>query len=279
MISLLLPEEGFLKTIIVDDEPFMLKSFARLSDGIKEIEITGMFEYPADALAFARANRVDLAVLDISMPGMSGLELAAVLRTIRPDMLIVFITAYDNYIAEANRLDADYYIVKPYKRETMEMMAKRMSVLASRQAKALYVQTFGKFNVLKNGEAVPLSGKAKEILALVVTRRGKEISNEEIYTTIWEEREYSNVHMKVYYNALKRLKDCLEENGIAGILQSTPHGQMVNTDVFDCDYYAWQDSRLTGRDRFEGEFMSEYSWGEYILADMMEVINSRGDSE
>ena len=47
-----------------------------------------------------------------------------------------------------------------------------------------------------------------------MVKRGREISNEEIYSTIWESREYSNVHMKVYYNALKRQKDSLEKYGI-----------------------------------------------------------------
>lgn len=258
-----------MKTIIVDDEPYMLKSFLRLSEGVDGIEVTGKFEYPEDALEFAKKQKVDLAMLDIAMPGISGIELAEKLRNIRNDILIVFITAYDEYIRDANRIGADDYIVKPYRKETIEMMANRMKFLSKRQEKDIYVQTFGRFNVLKNGRPVPLSGKAKEILALVVTRRGKEISNEKIYSTLWEEREYSNVHMKVYYNALKRLRNCLEENGLPDILVSTPHGQMVNTDLFDCDYYAWQDGNGGNRDRFEGEFMAEYSWGEYILGDIL----------
>ena len=45
---------------------------------------------------------------------------------------------------------------------------------------------------------------------------------------------------------------------------------MINTDMFDCDYYAWQDGNMGPRDKFEGEFMSEYSWGEYILATITE---------
>ena len=43
---------------------------------------------------------------------------------------------------------------------------------------------------------------------------------------------------------------------------------MINTALFDCDYYAWQDGNLKMSDRFNGEFMSEYSWGEVILASM-----------
>ena len=123
--------------------------------------------------------------------------------------------------------------------------------------------------VLKDGKPVRLTGKAKEILALIVTRRGWEISNEEIYSTIWEGRPYSNAFMSVYYNALRRLKKSLKAAGIDHILVPTPRGQTVDTSLFDCDYYSWKDDNSDSRDHFEGEFMSEYSWGEYILASIL----------
>lgn len=40
---------------------------------------------------------------------------------------------------------------------------------------------------------------------------------------------------------------------------------MVNTQMFDCDYYAWMDNNAKKRDRFEGEFLTEYSWSEEKL--------------
>ena len=258
-----------MKTIIVDDEPIMLKSFKRLSSGIEGLNIIGEFTYPEEALEYARNHDVELAILDIAMPGMTGIELAGKLKEHRPDMLIVFITAYDNYVRDSNEVGADYYIIKPYRREVIEQMAKRMSLLARNQRKDIFIQTFGRFLVLKDGKPIALSGKAKEILAIVVTRRGKEISNEEIYSTSWEDRPYGNVEMKVYYNALKRLKDALAEAGLSELLRSTTRGQTVNTELFDCDYYAWQDNNMSDRDKFTGEFMSEYSWGEYILADIL----------
>lgn len=258
-----------MKTIIVDDEAVMLQSFRRLSAGTDAIHLVGEFQYPEEALEYASNNSVELAILDISMPSMTGLELAGKLRESYPNILIVFITAYDEFIRESNQLGADDYIVKPYRRETIERMAERMSLLSRRLKKNIYVQTFGNFLVLKDNEPIPLQGKAKEILALIVTRRGKEISNEEIYSTIWENREYSNTNMKVYYNALKRLRNTLEEYGLSDLLKSTARGQTVNTELFDCDYYSWQDKNLGERDKFQGRFMNEYSWGEYILADIL----------
>lgn len=258
-----------MKTILVDDEPIMLQSFVRNSKDIPELNIVGRFQYPEEALAYAKENPVELAVLDIAMPGMNGLELARKLREIHPQLLIVFITAFDEYVQESNELNADYYIVKPYKPQTLEQMAKRMLLLSGRLKKEIRIQMFGRFTVYKDGKVVPLSGKAKEILALIATRRGKEISNEEIYSTIWENREYNNIQMKVYYNALKRLKDTLEKAGISRLLISTTRGQLLNTAMVDCDYYEWQDHNSAPDNRFEGEFLSEYSWGEYILGNIL----------
>lgn len=262
-----------MKTIIVDDEAIMLRSFKRLSEGIKSLNIVGEFEFSEEALEYAKSNTVDLALLDISMPGMSGLELAKKLRSINPKMMIVFVSAFDNFVRESNEIGVDYYIVKPYTGEVIEQMAERMELLSKRQKKEIYIHTFGRFLVLKNGKPVALRGKAKEILAILVTKRGKEISNEEIYSTIWENRPYGNIEMKVYYNALKRLKDSLKNDGIENLLVSTSRGQLVNTELFDCDYYDLLDKKADSVKNFNGEFMSEYMWGEYILADIISHLN------
>ena len=261
-----------MRAIIVDDEPIMLKSFMRLSDGISNLNVIAQFESADMAISYVQKNPVELALLDIRMPIMNGIELAVKLRDICPDILIVFISAYDEYIRDSNLIGGDYYIVKPYKRETIEMMVQKMQMLSQNSHKEIYIQMFGRFNVMKNGIPIALRGKAKEILALIASRCGKEISNEEIYETIWENREYSNIKMKVYYNALKRLKQTLESESLSDLLLSTPRGQMLNVSLVDCDYYAWKDNYSQEREKFEGEFLSEYSWGEYILADILNNV-------
>lgn len=260
-----------MRAILVDDEPIMLRSFMRNSADIPELSVVAQFESSEAALAYAKENAFELALLDIQMPKMNGIELAVKLRELYPELLVVFISAYDEYVKDSNAIGGDDYIVKPYKRETIERMVKKMLLLSKRLEKSVYIQMFGRFNVLKDGVPVQLHGKTKEILALVACRRGKEISNEEIYSTVWEGREYSSEHMKTYYNALKRLKQHLEEAGIGSLLLSTPRGQMLNTEMCDCDYFSWQDKNTDSRARFEGEFLSEYSWGEYILAGLLNI--------
>lgn len=262
-----------MRAIIVDDEPLMIRSFLRMSSGIADLTVVGQFECGEDAVEYVKSNDIEIVFLDIVMPGITGIETAKQIKEFRPDILIVFISAFDEYVRDSNKIGGDYYIVKPYKREILEMTVERMKLLQKRQRKKLCIETFGRFSVLMDGKPVNLTGKAKEILALTVTKRGKEISNEELYSTIWEDRPYSNDAMKVYYNALKRLRESLAENGLSELLISSARGQRVNTSMFDCDYYDLLDSNMTDIDKFEGEFLSEYSWGEYILGDILEWYN------
>lgn len=258
-----------MKAIIVDDEPIMIQKFKRLSSCIPDLALIGQFQTATEALDFARKSSIDVAFLDVSLPQITGIEVAKELRKIDPELLIVFVTAYDDYVWDFNNIGGDYYILKPYTSETLEMAMERLRLLSVRKQKDLYLQMFGRFMILQKGKPLPISGKAKEILALVATKRGKEISNEEIYSTIWEFRPYGNYEMTVYYNALRRLKKFLNKHGISDLLISTQRGQMINVSVFDCDYYAWTDKDLNSRDRFEGEFLSEYSWAESILANIL----------
>lgn len=263
-----------MRAILVDDEPIMLRSFMRNSADIPELNVVAQFQSAEKAISYAQENTFELALLDVCLPGIDGIELAVKLREMHPGLLVVFISAFDDYIRNFNEIGGDYYILKPYKKETLRMMVEKMSLLAGRLKKSIYIQMFGRFNVLKDGAPIKISGKTKEILALIATRHGKEISNEEIYSTVWENREYSNENMKVYYNALSRLKRALEEAGASELLLSTHRGQMLNTAICNCDYFAWLDKSTESRDRFEGEFLSEYSWGEPILAGILNAIDN-----
>ena len=258
-----------MRTILVDDEVLMLKHFARLSRDIPDLDIVGQFDTPQAALAYVAHNAVDVAFLDVVMPQINGIELAKKLREIRPQILLVIISAYDDYLWDFNQMGGDYYIVKPYTREVLEMAMERIRLLSRRQKKRLFIRTFGRFVVFDGDKAVPLTGKAKEILALLVAKRGKEISNEEIYDTLWEGRSYSNDNMSVFYNALRRLRLALKKAALEDLLISTPHGQMINLSLFNCDYYDYLDDQSEPHSGFDGEFLSEYSWGEVFLADLV----------
>lgn len=131
--------------------------------------------------------------------------------------------------------------------------------------KHLFVQMFGKFMVYKDGKPIPLSGKTKEILALIMTERGNEISNNKIFDIIWDHMPPIDPEISFFNNSVLKMKRILRDNKISDILISTSDGHMVNTSLFECDYYSWLDRKKDSPDRFNREFLLEYPWREKIL--------------
>lgn len=73
-----------MRTIVVDDELWMLKHFEMECEHLPDVQLLSSFRSPISALEFARTNRVELAFLDVEMPEMTGLQLAGKLREILP---------------------------------------------------------------------------------------------------------------------------------------------------------------------------------------------------
>lgn len=101
-----------LKVILIDDEPKSLKVISSLIELYHtNIEIIGMYTDPYDGLNAILKDRPDILLLDIEMPGLTGLEL--VRRIPEIDFEVVFITAYNQYAINAIRLCALDYLLKP----------------------------------------------------------------------------------------------------------------------------------------------------------------------
>ncbi|MBQ1375991.1 MAG: hypothetical protein IIY69_06880, partial [Clostridia bacterium] len=73
----------------------------------------------------------------------------------------------------------------------------------------------------------------------------------------------SQMHPHFLYNALRRLRLALEKAGIPELLISAARGQMVDTSLFDCDYYDWLKGIPSAINSYRGEYMVQYSWSEF----------------
>lgn len=100
--------------IIIDDEPLARQGVQLLIAGIPELKLCGSFNNAAAALLFLQQHPADLIFLDIEMPGMNGLELAAALSG---KTLVIFITAHTGYAVDSYELSAIDYLVKPIHRD------------------------------------------------------------------------------------------------------------------------------------------------------------------
>lgn len=266
-----------MRVILVDDEPLSLDLFKIECGNMPGFEVVGFFDAPEKALLFAQSNPVDFALLDIDMPGMSGITLARRLREIWPKIVIIFVTAHPEFSADALQIKADYVVFKPYEREDILDALERARLLGERKQKRITVRTFGHFDVFADGKLVNFkSSKAKELLALCISRMGGEVTIYEMQQVLWSDSGNQGVG---YRTTIKALSDTLKEVGADGMLLRKRSALALNTNEFSCDLFDFKNGREDAINAYHGEFMLQYPWAEAMSEELRAEKRRRRNSE
>jgi DNA-binding LytR/AlgR family response regulator len=119
------------RALIAEDEPLLAQSLKNaLALAWPELQVIALASNGIEALRLAEAERPEVAFLDIRMPGLTGLEVAAELadrlNVGEPVPRIVFVTAYDEYALKAFELAAVDYLLKPVGAERLAKAVDRL---------------------------------------------------------------------------------------------------------------------------------------------------------
>ena len=108
-----------MKILIVDDEPPARERLRSLLSEIGDCEIIGEASNGEEALELCSQLKPDVVLLDVRMPGISGLEVARHIDTLADPPAVIFTTAYDQYAVEAFETEAVGYLLKPVRKEKL----------------------------------------------------------------------------------------------------------------------------------------------------------------
>jgi DNA-binding NarL/FixJ family response regulator len=107
-------DQTTIRVLIADDHPLMRKGLTDILDGVEGIEVVGSAEDGAAAIALAYAVQPDIVLMDISMPGMDGIEATEKLVEMGSAARVVVLTSYSERekITEALAAGAVSYLTK-----------------------------------------------------------------------------------------------------------------------------------------------------------------------
>jgi two-component system, OmpR family, response regulator RegX3 len=181
------------RILVVDDAPAILEAVtdALAAEGF---EVEG-FADGSEALAAAEAGRFDLVILDLMLPGLSGMEICRRLRA-ESAVPIIMLTARD---AEADRvlgleIGADDYITKPF--SEVELLSRVRAILRRRELDRAGDSTMRRLGglsidvvrheVLADGKQVALTPSEYNVLALLAEEPGRVFTRREIMQRLWQ---------------------------------------------------------------------------------------------
>lgn len=251
-----------IRTILVDDEAPALIKLKSLLLPYSEYEVCGEFTRAQDVIDQVVALQPQVAFLDISMPGIDGLDLAVALQyRLDYPLQIVFVSAYDRFALTAFEVNATDYLLKPVSRSRFSQTIERLNQIllaparpvagapvsneeqrpAVAQARRPMVHTFGKLVLSCNGKdyANWKMAKVRELFAFFLSNRGQNVYRDTILETLWghmnPDRAQSSMNTCNY-----TLRKILEESGSGITLSyaSNYYELHMNDAICDTDVFS-----------------------------------------
>lgn len=117
-----------LKALIIDDEYPSRQELRYILEKYNNIEVIGEAAGATEALKLIQALDYDILFIDINLPGINGLDLAAKLQAMPKKPYFIFITAYEDYALRAFDVGAQDYILKPINRSRLKQTIDRIAM-------------------------------------------------------------------------------------------------------------------------------------------------------
>ncbi len=132
------------------------------------------------------------------------------------------------------------------------------------------IRTFGYFEVLVDGKPIAFRfGKARELLALLIDRKGNFISREGIISRLWEDEPINQTTQARCRKTFMNLVTELRSYGIEDIVETENGQRRILPEKVNCDLFDYQNHDPEAMARFQGEYLNEYSWSEQTLSALL----------
>ncbi len=124
-----------IRSIIVEDEPPARANLRSMLEQTDSVKVVGEAADALEAIRLIKTATPDLIFLDIQLPGMTGIQMAEVLRELDYQPYVVLVTAYDQYAVKAFDIEAVDYLLKPFDEQRLGRAIERVEKAIARSAR------------------------------------------------------------------------------------------------------------------------------------------------
>lgn len=210
------------KALVLDDEAIIAADIVHQLSARPDWQAQAVTSVD-EARSYLSGGGYDVLFLDIEMPGCNGMAFAAEVKQAYPDLHIIFSTAYPQHAAEAFRLSAVDYIVKPLSRSVLADACGRIEEKCAKSGNIIenprfVVKSFGKTDIV-NMDDVIVAKAERNYVALVC--RDREFLHRTTISEIEKDlvpRGYLRCH-RSYIVKISQVKTLVRRNGVLSQLR------------------------------------------------------------
>ena len=234
-----------LKTVLIDDEQNALDYLDDLLSEYEDIQVVGKYLNSIVGIESILNKSIDLVFLDINMPNFSGIDVATELKKNKPNIFIVFVTAYEKYAVDAFEVGARDYLMKPVLENRLNETITRVRKYRGNKV----VESRLKITMLQRVQFTlpdrePISihfkmTKVQHLFIYLLHNRTRLVRKEHIIEMLWEGLEEKNAFSQLY-NAIYIMRKELE-----------PYEKFIQISTFSDSYRLDLTNAIVDVDEFE----------------------------
>ncbi len=186
------------RVVIVEDDKILLESFTHIVNSSEKFVVVGSYGASEDALAEIVRKKADIVLMDIELPGKSGIEATEIIKEKYPHIEVVMVTVYEDneLVFNALKAGASGYITKSA--NYLELLAALDEIVKGGAPMSTKIARMVIHNFHVNPNS-PLTPREKEVLHLIA--EGKTYS--QISDALFISRETSKTHIRNIYSKLQ----------------------------------------------------------------------------
>jgi DNA-binding NarL/FixJ family response regulator len=192
-----------IKILIVDDHALVREGFAKMLELSEEFEIVGQADCAKDAITMDAKFMPDVILMDVRMPGVSGIETTRTIKSINNDVKIIILSMYDDdeYLIEALKAGASGYISKNVSLEELIKSIKAVCSGETLMAPELVNKVLKSIAKFKTNDKEDKHISKRELEILYLVSQGK--SNIEIGHALHISDKTVKTHLSIIFKKLK----------------------------------------------------------------------------
>lgn len=234
-----------LKAMLVDDEHHAIEALHNILASFPQLEITGKFTDPREAMKHLQTISYDVVFLDIEMPGSYGLDWAEAIMEQHPNIRIVFVTAYSEYAVDAFEANAVDYLLKPVRHSRMQKTIEKLERIRTPDIKphsaAVRLTALQQFQLIVKDAAGQdqmvkwRTQKTQELFAYLVHHGSVGVHKTKIMEDLLPEMDpeaaTTNIHTCIY-----QIRKTIRDLGLSSQFNVTYANQFYYMEMSDIQY-------------------------------------------
>ena len=213
--------EGKIKTLIADDHTIVRQGIENLLEGEEKVEIVAKASDGFEALREFENNAIDVAIIDISMPRLNGLETARRIKNSERPVKVIILSMYDDdeYIRKAIKVGADGYVIKEDAINELvsaiEQVSQNNCYLSPSILNRVVEMVRRGINQFEKDEYEKLTSREREVLQLIAEKHSNKDIADILSRSVETVRTHrANIMEKLDLHSAEELRDFALQKGI-----------------------------------------------------------------